>query len=89
MNDIFIGGRINRTRWFIRCGRQEKNKGVEFSGWDIGWTTGLFTDTGNTGEKPVWVGWGENMTSNSILDKLSFRCFLDSQGELTAGSMSL
>lgn len=42
------------------------NGGVEISGSDTGWTTGLFTEREETGEKLVLVGTGEKMTPNSV-----------------------
>ena len=49
----------------------------------------LHGERGNTGEKLAGWGWGEKMTPNSVLVKLSFRWLLDSPWELTIGSASV
>lgn len=92
MNNVSIGGVINRPGWFNRSGLDSRkgNGGREISGSDTGWTRGLFMEREETQERS-WFGWGsgEKMTPNSVLDKLSFRWLLDSQWELTIGSESV
>ena len=57
MNNISIGGVINRIGWFNSCGLKSRkgNGGRETSGSDTGWARGLFMEREETQERS-WLG---------------------------------
>lgn len=56
MNDIALRGEMDRTGQFIRRGQQERrwrSRDLWFGYWMD--NRAIQTETGNTGEGPVWV----------------------------------